>query len=434
MPTPPDPFGSPRSAERIRTPLAMRAEWAAGSRTGLAWVLVALAGCASQPGPQPPNLSGVGSAYRHSAAEEASALDAATWKGFGDPALERLIARARAANLDVRVAAQRLREARAGSTATSSRLWPTLSAGGSVSDQRTGLPDVVKQNSPDTRAVRGTLDLGWELDVFGAARAAADAAEFDALAAEAGVAVAQWQVSTEVARQYIVWQGARAQLQQLTALVQAQQDTERLTRSRQAAGLASRFDVSRAAGEAQALAAQLPPLRTRVAVTENLLHVLLGLGPAEALPELDPATPAALPEVPAPGGRTAGRPAAPPPRSARGRAAAAGRGGASAREPGRPAAALLSVGGAGPAGSAAEPDGPRAGGLSFGGAGLHRADLQCRPAACRGRGSVGARARRHAAVRARGARCAAGRGEQPRRAAAGTRTCSTAGRRGRQPA
>jgi outer membrane protein TolC len=68
--------------------------------------------------------------------------------------------------------------------------------------------------------------------LFGAARAAADAAELDALAADAGVAAAQWLASTEVARQYIVWQGARLRLQQLQALLQAQQETEQLTRSR----------------------------------------------------------------------------------------------------------------------------------------------------------------------------------------------------------
>jgi NodT family efflux transporter outer membrane factor (OMF) lipoprotein len=225
-------------------------------------------------------------------------LDAATWRGFGDPVLESLIVQSREANLDVRIAQQRVRQARAGSAAAASRLLPTVAVTGSVSDQRTGLPDEVKRGSPDTRAVRGAIDLSWELDVFGAARAAADAAELDALAADAGVAAAQWLASTEVARQYIVWQGTRLRLQQLQALLGAQQETERLTRSRHANGLASRFDVARAAGELQDLAAQLPPLQTLVAVTESQISVLLGSSPNQALPALDPQAAPVLPQVP----------------------------------------------------------------------------------------------------------------------------------------
>ena len=260
-----------------------------------------LAGCGTTTLPLPPDLTAVGSSFRQAHATAADALDAATWRGFGDPVLDDLIAQAREANLDVRIAQQRVRQARAGSTAAASRLWPTVALTGSVSDQRTGLPEEVKRGLPDTRAIRGALDVGWEVDVFGAARAAADAAELDALAADAGVKTAQWLASTEVARQYIVWLGARLRLQQLQALLQAQEDTERLTRSRQASGLASRFDVSRAAGEVQSLTAQLPPLRTLVAVSETQLNVLLGLSPSVALPALaarKPATALRLPQVP----------------------------------------------------------------------------------------------------------------------------------------
>lgn len=265
---------------------------------GLLWVAVGLIGCAVSPSIAPPDLQAVGGSFRQAAPAASEAVDAALWRGFGDPVFQGLIAQAQAANLDVRIAQQRVRQARAGSTAAASRLLPTVAATGSVSDQRTGLPDAIKRGAPDTRAIRGALDLGWELDVFGAARAAADAAELDALVAEDGVAAAQWLASTEVARQYIVWQGARLRLQQLQALLQAQQETERLTRSRQNDGLASRFDVTRAAGEVQNLAAQLPALRTLVAVTESQIGVLLGRSPSQPLPVLDLQGAPVLPSVP----------------------------------------------------------------------------------------------------------------------------------------
>jgi NodT family efflux transporter outer membrane factor (OMF) lipoprotein len=260
-----------------------------------------LAGCGTTTLPLPPDLAAVGTSFRQAHATEAEAFEAATWRGFGDPVLDDLIAQARKANLDVRIAQQRVRQARAGSTAAASRLWPTVALTGSVSDQRTGMPDEVKRGLPDTRAIRGALDIGWEVDVAGAARAAADAAELDALAVDAGVQTAQWLASTEVARQYVIWLGARLRLQQLQALLQAQVDTERLTRSREASGLASRFDLSRAAGEVQSLTAQLPPLRTLVAVGEAQISVLLGLSPSATLPALNAIAtqaPLRLPQVP----------------------------------------------------------------------------------------------------------------------------------------
>lgn len=268
---------------------------------GALLLVTALGGCGTTVTPTAPDLSAVPADFKQAQPKGSDTLDTATWRGFGDPVLDGLIAQARTANLDVRIARQRVRQARAGSTAAASRLWPTVALTGSVSDQRTGLPDEVKRGLPDTRAVRGAVEMGWEVDVFGAARAAADAAELDALAADAGVQAAQWLASTEVARQYIVWLGARLRLQQLQALLQAQEDTERLTRSRQASGLASRFDVSRAAGEAQSLAAQLPPLRTLAAVSEAQINVLLGVSPSVVLPALsakDAAAAIRLPQVP----------------------------------------------------------------------------------------------------------------------------------------
>ena len=265
---------------------------------GCVALAAALVGCSTHSPATPPNLGFIETRFLQAAPEGAEALDAITWRGFGDPALEDLITQTRSANLDVRIAQQRVRQARAGSMAAASRLMPTVSATAAVADQRTGLPAEFKRTAPDIQAVRGGLDAGWELDIFGAARAAADAAELDALAADAGVEVAQWLATTEVARQYIVWLGARLRLEQMRALLQAQRDTERLTRSLEAGGLASRLDVARAVGEVNSLAAQLPPLETLVAVTEAQIKVLAGVSPGAALPALNARAVPRLPTVP----------------------------------------------------------------------------------------------------------------------------------------
>jgi NodT family efflux transporter outer membrane factor (OMF) lipoprotein len=262
------------------------------------WLL--LSGCASgpdtAPGPGPAAL--VTPAFGH-AGEAAGAFDAGWWQRFGDPTLAALVGEAQRANLDLRIAAERVQQARTGSTAASSRLAPTLGLSASASNQRSGLPEEVKRGQPDVRALRAGLDLGWEVDLFGAARAGADAAALDAQAAAEGAEGARLLAAGEAARLYLVWQGARARLERLQALLQAQAETERLTRSRAAEGLASRFDVARAAGETQSLAAQLPPLRTLVAVTGHQIAVLLGRNPGQPLALLEAAGAAALPAAPA---------------------------------------------------------------------------------------------------------------------------------------
>jgi outer membrane protein TolC len=135
------------------------------------------------------------------------------------------------------------------------------------------------------------------LDVFGAASAAGKAAEFDALAADAAVEVSQWMVGAEVARQYLVWQGARLRLQHWQALHHTQKDSERLMRNRQTHGMASQLDVSRAAAAVHNVAAQLPQLQTAVAVAETQIQVLIGKSPSESLVVMNPQEPPRLPVV-----------------------------------------------------------------------------------------------------------------------------------------
>jgi NodT family efflux transporter outer membrane factor (OMF) lipoprotein len=272
-------------------------------------VLLSACSTAAPPPGLPPVVQALDSAGFAAAPAAASAaardIDAATWAGFDDPLLNALLPEVRRANLDVRIAAQRVRQARAGLDATASRLWPTVALTASGSTQRTGLPEEVKRGQPDTRAARVAVDLSWELDVSGAARAAAEAASLDALAAEAAEQVAQWLATTEVARQVLVWHGARARLQHLDDLLQTQRDTERLVRGRQAEGLASALDATRAAAEVQALAAQRPGLVTLMAVTEHHIDTLRGRPPAAAEWATWRNQP---PRVPAPPALAAGQP------------------------------------------------------------------------------------------------------------------------------
>ncbi|MES2918999.1 MAG: efflux transporter outer membrane subunit [Pseudomonadota bacterium] len=229
------------------------------------------------------------------------------WQVFNDPVLDHMITRGLAGNHDARLAITRVQMARAGVTAGQSRLLPSLALTGSRSDSRSGLPPPYKNGEPDTRATRIGAELSWELDLFGAARAARRAARHDLLAAEAGIEGVRLLVSGEIARQYFTLRAARERLQLLDDILVTLRGTEALTRKREAAGLASLLDVELATGERLAAEALQPQLSTLVTATRARLAVLLGQNPGEPLAELDSAPPRA--PWPDPGAPATGQPA-----------------------------------------------------------------------------------------------------------------------------
>lgn len=248
-----------------------------------AGLAVLLSACAATPPSPAVTLSG---SYRHAGEAATPTVSADWWQDLGDPVLDRLVARGLATNHDTRVAIARVQQARAGLMAQQSRLLPGLSATGSESDSRSELPAVYKNGEPDVQASRLALDLSWELDLFGAARAARRAARHDLLAAQSGVDGARLLVSGEIARQYLSWRAARERLQLLDATLATLDTTERLIRRRHAVGLSSALDVELASGQSLDAQALRPGLNTLMTASEARLAVLLGDNPSQPVAEL----------------------------------------------------------------------------------------------------------------------------------------------------
>lgn len=214
--------------------------------------------------------------------------DVQWWRRFDDPALLNLIETAWARNADVRIALERVAAARAGEVAGSSRLWPALSLGFSGSETTTGVPQQIKQAGlPDTRAIRGVLDVAWEVDLFGAVRAASRALAHDAAATEQASRATRLLVASEVARHYLAWQAAQLKSRQLDALVVLQTEQLRLRRLRWKEGVASDLDISRAQADLSDLHAQAGQVRPLIEAAASRLATLLHLSPGSdlALPD-----------------------------------------------------------------------------------------------------------------------------------------------------
>ena len=103
------------------------------------------------------------------APESEAAPEVAWWERYGDPVLTDLIQRAARENRDVKIAAERVRAARAGERISRSWLLPNLGATASGLD-----------NDPDGAPAgeSGSVGLGvsWEIDVAGGLRAGTSAA------------------------------------------------------------------------------------------------------------------------------------------------------------------------------------------------------------------------------------------------------------------
>jgi multidrug efflux system outer membrane protein len=213
------------------------------------------------------------------------------------------VRRAARENRDVKIAAERLRAARAGETVSRSWLFPSVGASASGSDRSSGYNSATKQGYPDTKTTSVGLDVSWELDLSGRLRAGAAAADADALAAEHSMRGVRLLVMSDVVSNYFTLVGAQRQVATLRAISAMQDETLRLVTARQQVGLASAFDVERAQTDALSARAQIPPLETLAAISRHRIAVLIAdqsFNTANILPSNgDAAVPEAKPGQPA---------------------------------------------------------------------------------------------------------------------------------------
>ena len=236
------------------------------------------------------------------------------WLSFGDPELNLLIERAANRNLDLKLALERVQEARAARGVVRSGYFPTVDANASATRLRGGLNQGVIRvvpSSPDpnaraslispfeTNVFQGNLSASWELDVFGGIRRGVQAATADVVGAEENRRDVLVIVLGDVGRFYAQLRGFQRRLAIANKNIQTQQETLDLTSARAKAGLATELDVSRAAAQLESTRAVVPTLISGIQVSIHRLSVLLGEEPGGLGRELETANsiPAAGPDV-----------------------------------------------------------------------------------------------------------------------------------------
>lgn len=216
------------------------------------------------------------------------------WTLFADPELTSLEERAIAANLDLKQAEARVRQARAARAVAASGLGPTVDGGASY--RRSRSPETERSPAVTSSLYEAGFDASWELDLFGGVRRGVEAADADLAASIEARNAVLVSLSAELATNYLSLRGLQEQLAIARRNLAAQTQSAELIRRRFAVGFVSKLDVSRAEALAATTASQIPLLESAARQTIYSISILLGTEPAALMAELGPA--AALPAAP----------------------------------------------------------------------------------------------------------------------------------------
>ena len=274
----------------------------------LALVAALLAGCTTLgPDYERPELP-LPAAYPEAGAAEPGPLAPAWWKSFGDAKLDELVAAARAANSDLRLAAARVQEAEALAREAGAAFTPEVLAGAGATRSRVSRETEPPGGAPIERTqVQLLASTSFEIDFWGRYARTAEAARANLLGARYTYAVVDLTLAGAVAQAYFTLRALEAQLAVFDQTIRLRGESLAIARARLGAGLAGELDVYQAlAALADAQVQRRETVRGR-ALVERQLATLTGrldlrlaaqtLGPDLFALPVPPAPPAGLPSA-----------------------------------------------------------------------------------------------------------------------------------------
>jgi multidrug efflux system outer membrane protein len=241
-----------------------------------------------------------GPAYKKAASAPGVAATLPWRQFFTDARLQEIIDTALQNNRDLRVAALKVKRARAVYRIQRAELLPRVETGFSASKQRamiTGVPGMVTIE-------QYSLNLGvsaWELDFFGRIRSLAQQALEEYFATEAARRSAQILLISEVASAYLTLAADKEDLELARSTLKTQQAAFHLIKRRFEVGLAPELDVRQAQTRVDAARVDVAKYTELTAKDANALNLLAGapvpdrrlpgeLSAVKSLPEVAPGT------------------------------------------------------------------------------------------------------------------------------------------------
>ena len=191
-------------------------------------------------------------------------------RAMGSAELDALIAQASRDNTDVAAAVARIRQSRALLRIARGSMLPAISASAGIEASRTD------QSRFDFRDAFGSLDISFELDLFGLHRSERNAAQSRFRATEYDREAVLLAVQADVARAFVQQATLAARLELIDRNITQQRELERIIRTRFEAGEGTRVDLGLQTIQVRQLQAERSRLQEALERTRTSLAVLVG--------------------------------------------------------------------------------------------------------------------------------------------------------------
>ncbi len=199
------------------------------------------------------------------------------WKSFDSDELNQLMTDGLNNNLDLKASYQRIEQARAAVQVSRARLLPSIDASANVSkDNR--IHGEKPANNGDTNLSAG-LDISYELDLFGANRAAMEASKANFLGTKYEHDALALVVMGDISQTYFNILSARERQAISEQNLKNAQEVLRIVQARYDAGAASGLEVAQQKSSLASFEAALASIQQDVSINENALAILLGKPP-----------------------------------------------------------------------------------------------------------------------------------------------------------
>jgi multidrug efflux system outer membrane protein len=238
----------------------------------------------------------------------ASLADLQWFELFRDDTLTDLVNAALKENFELRIAAERVLQARAAYGITRSNQFPEIGASADVVAARaskrganTAIPEGADTSVAYTQA---GFTFAWEIDVWGRLRRANEASWAQYLATEEVRHGVITTLVADVSETYLALRALDLELQIARRTRDVANDSLRLVQARRTGGVASGLDVRQAEQLLYTASGEIANLEREIALAENALSLLLGRAPGD-IPrgrpleafQAPPSVPAGLPSA-----------------------------------------------------------------------------------------------------------------------------------------
>jgi multidrug efflux system outer membrane protein len=221
-----------------------------------------------------------------SATGAASLADTKWFDLFQDPTLTQLVNAALQKNFDLRIAAERVLQARAVFRIQRSDQFPSVDASAGVVQTRIPTVGGTSAAGPvtsdrDFGYAQAGFTVGWEVDVWGRLRRLTEAARAEYFATEEARRGVVTTLVADVSDAYLALRAFDLELAIARRTQQVATDSLKLTQTRFDRGIATALDVQQAEQLLRITGVQIGGLERDIAQTENALSLLLGQVPGD---------------------------------------------------------------------------------------------------------------------------------------------------------